>query len=171
MFLWIIEKKTALKSNFSIFYFKYVKQRLRKFHCALKLFPFPASTYYSLHSMYSQFLWDSFFGRCYIDTMFWNDIATGQPDQHENPFHNGAKQFLKSLHYSHLYYYLNRYMYFGCCYIQHHAQTIHPTDFFISMNLLQMSCVITWAWSFLTSEVVEAVRGQKHHISTHTLAL
>ena len=95
-------KKTALKSNYSIFYLKYVKQRLRKLHCALKLFPFPASTYYSLHSMYSQFLWDSFFGRCYIDTMFWNDIATGQPDQHENPFHNGAKQFLKFLHYSHL---------------------------------------------------------------------
>ena len=29
------------------------------------------------------------------------------------------------------------------------------------MNLLQMSFVITWAKSFLTSEVVEAVRGQK----------
>ena len=72
---------------------------------------------------------------------------------------------------SNLYYYLNWYVYFGCCYIQHHAQTIHPTENFISMNLLQMSCVITWAWSFLTSEVVEAVRGQKHHISTHTLAL
>ena len=39
-----------------------------------------------------------------------------------------------------------------------------------SMNLLQMPCVIT-SWSFLTSEVVEAVRGQKHHISGHTLAL
>ena len=38
----------------------------------------------------------------------------------------------------------------------------------ISMNLLQMSCVITWAWAFLTSEVVEAVRGQKHHNSAHT---
>ena len=58
-----------------------------------------------------------------------------------------------------------------CCYIQHHSQTIHPTENFISMNLLQMSCVITWALSFLTSEVVEAVRGQKHHISAHTLAL
>ena len=53
---------------------------------------------------------------------------------------------------------------FGC-------ETIHPTQKFISMNLFQMSCVITWAWSFLTSEVVEAVRGQKHHISAHTLAL
>ena len=42
-------------------------------------------------------------------------------------------------------------------------QTIHPTQKFASMNLLQMPCVITWAWSFLTSEVVEAVRGQKHH--------
>ena len=52
---------------------------------------------------------------------------------------------------------------FGC-------ETIHPTQKFTSMNLLQMPCVITWAWSFLTSEVVETVRGQKHHISTHTLA-
>ena len=43
-------------------------------------------------------------------------------------------------------------MYFGCCHIQHHIQTIHSTEIFISMNLLQMSCVITWAWSFLTSE-------------------
>ena len=31
-----------------------------------------------------------------------------------------------------------------------------------------MPCVITWAGSFLTSEVVEAVRGQKY-ISTHAL--
>ena len=52
---------------------------------------------------------------------------------------------------------------FGC-------ETIHPTQKFISMNLLQMSCVITCALSFLTSEVVEAVRGQKH-VSVHTLAL
>ena len=51
-----------------------------------------------------------------------------------------------------------------CC------QTIHPTQKFTSMNLLQMSCVITWAWSFLISEFVEAVRGQKHHITTQTLA-
>ena len=70
-----------------------------------------------------------------------------------------------------LYYYLNWYVYFGCCYIQHHVQTICPTENFISMNLLQMSCVITWAWSFLTSEVVEAFRGQKHHILMQTLAL
>ena len=35
----------------------------------------------------------------------------------------------------------------------------------------KMPCVITWAWSFLTSEVVEAVRGQTHHILMHTLAL
>ena len=33
---------------------------------------------------------------------------------------------------------------------------------FTSMNLLQMPCVIAWAWSFLTSKVMEAVRGQKH---------
>ena len=44
-----------------------------------------------------------------------------------------------------LYYYLNRLVYFGSCYIQHHAQTIRPTEKYISMNLLQMSCVITWA--------------------------
>ena len=61
-------------------------------------------------------------------------------------------------------------MYFGYCHIQHHTQTIHPKENFISMNLLQMSCVITWALSFLTFEVVEAVRGQKH-VSVHTLAL
>ena len=40
---------------------------------------------------------------------------------------------------------------------------MHPTFFFfVSMTLLQMSCVMTWAQSFLTSEVIEAVRGQKH---------
>ena len=39
---------------------------------------------------------------------------------------------------------------------------MHPTFFFVSMTLLQMSCVMTWAQSFLTSEVMEAVRGQKH---------
>ena len=53
---------------------------------------------------------------------------------------------------------------FGC-------ETIHSKQKFISMNLFQMSCVITSAWSYLSSEVVEAVRGQKHHISAHTLAL
>ena len=30
-----------------------------------------------------------------------------------------------------------------------------------------MSCVITWALSFLTSEVLEAVRGQKHLLGAH----
>ena len=53
---------------------------------------------------------------------------------------------------------------------QHHGQTIHPTENYISMNLFKILCVVTWAWLFLTSEVLEAVRGQKHHISTHTLA-
>ena len=52
-----------------------------------------------------------------------------------------------------------------CCYRRFGCETIHPTQKYISMNLLQMSCVITWAWSFLTPEVVEAVRGQKRHIS------
>ena len=28
---------------------------------------------------------------------------------------------------------------------EHQGQTIHPTETFISMNLLQMSCVMTWA--------------------------
>ena len=38
-----------------------------------------------------------------------------------------------------------------------------PTIFFVSMTLLQMSCVMTWAQSFLTSEVMEAIiRVQKH---------
>ena len=49
---------------------------------------------------------------------------------------------------------------FGC-------ETIRPTQKPTSMNLLQMSCMITWAWSFLTSKVVEAVKGQKHHFSWH----
>ena len=48
------------------------------------------------------------------------------------------------------------------------GETIHPTQKFTWMNLLQMPCVITWAWKFLTSEVLEAVRGQKHHIFKHT---
>ena len=52
---------------------------------------------------------------------------------------------------------------FGC-------ETIHHTLKFTLINLLQTSCVITWKWSFLTSEVVEAFRGQKHYISMHTLA-
>jgi hypothetical protein len=47
--------------------------------------------------------------------------------------------------YLELYYDLNRWVYFGCCHIQHHAQTIHPTEIFIYMSMLQRSCVITWA--------------------------
>ena len=88
--------------------------------------------------------------------------------RHEYRIHQIFLPFFTNFIYT-IYYYLNRYMYFGCCYIQHHAQTIHPTENFISMNLLQMSCVIAWAWSFLTSKVVEAVRGQKHHISGHSM--
>ena len=61
-------------------------------------------------------------------------------------------------------YYQNRQVYFGCCHIQHYTQTIHLTENLKSMTLLQMSCVITWAKSFLTSKVVEAVIRQKHHI-------
>ena len=57
------------------------------------------------------------------------------------------------------------------CYRRFGCETIHPIQKFISMDFLQMFCVITWASSLFTSEVVEAVRGQKHHISVHTLAL
>ena len=45
------------------------------------------------------------------------------------------------------------YRQFGC-------ETIHPTQKLTSMNLLQMPCVMTWAWTFLTTEVVESVKGQ-----------
>ena len=55
------------------------------------------------------------------------------------------------------------------CNRHNNGKTIYSTENFISMNLLQMSCLITRAWSFLTSKVVEAVWGQKHHILTHTL--
>ena len=58
-----------------------------------------------------------------------------------------------------------------CCNRRFGCETIHSAQKFTSMNLLQLSCVITWAWSFLTSEVVEAVRGQKRHFLAHTLAL
>ena len=49
---------------------------------------------------------------------------------------------------------------FGC-------EIIHPTQKFILIK--QMSCVITRAQLFLTSEVVEAVRGHKHHTLTQPL--
>ena len=35
------------------------------------------------------------------------------------------------------------------------------------MNLFKILWVVTWAWSFLTLEFMEAVRGQKHYISVH----
>ena len=37
---------------------------------------------------------------------------------------------------------------------------------FIPMNLFKIVCVVTWAWLFLISEVMEAVRGQKHPLET-----
>ena len=43
---------------------------------------------------------------------------------------------------------------------RHHRQTIHPTEKLNSMNLFRILCVVTWAWLFLTSMVMEAVRGQ-----------
>ena len=45
---------------------------------------------------------------------------------------------------------------------QHHNQTIHSTEMFTAMNLFKILCIVTWAWSFLTLEVMKAVRGQKH---------
>ena len=54
---------------------------------------------------------------------------------------------------------------FGC-------ETIHvPNKSLLQWIFLQKPCLITRAWSFLTSEVVEADRGQKHHILAHPLAL
>ena len=44
-----------------------------------------------------------------------------------------------------LYYYLKRQVYFGSCNKHNHSQTMHPTENFISINFLQMSCMITWA--------------------------
>ena len=41
-------------------------------------------------------------------------------------------------------------------------QTVHSTQKFTLMNLLQMPCVMTWAWLFLTYNLMKAVRGQKH---------
>ena len=61
-------------------------------------------------------------------------------------------------------------------FIVHGSQTLEQTIWLwnhtshtkvTAMNLLQMHFVITWAWSFLTSEVLEAVRGQKHHLGAH----
>ena len=46
---------------------------------------------------------------------------------------------------------------------QLHGQTRHPTENFVAMNLFKILCAVTWAWLFLTSEVMEAVRGHKHH--------
>ena len=42
---------------------------------------------------------------------------------------------------------------------QHHGQT----EKFNSMNLFKILCVVTWAQLFLTSMVLEAVRGQKRY--------
>ena len=46
---------------------------------------------------------------------------------------------------------------------QHHGQTIHTTENLISMNLFKILWVVTWALLFLTSIVMEAVRGQKRY--------
>ena len=52
--------------------------------------------------------------------------------------------------------------------------SITPKPYILKKNLflwICCKCLAWWAWSFLTSEVVEAVGGQKHHISTHAFAL
>ena len=51
---------------------------------------------------------------------------------------------------------------------QHHSQTIHPAENFISINLFNKFCVVIWECLYLTSMVMEAVRGQTHY-SEHTL--
>ena len=51
---------------------------------------------------------------------------------------------------------------------QHHGQIIHPTENLISMDLFKILCAVTWTLFFLTSNVMEAVRGQ-NTISLHTL--
>ena len=50
---------------------------------------------------------------------------------------------------------------------QHHGQTIYPTEKSISMNLFKILCIVTWAYLFVNSMVVEAVRGQKNIARTH----
>ena len=52
---------------------------------------------------------------------------------------------------------------------QDHGQTIHPTEKFNSIKLFKNLCVVTWAWLFLTYEVMEAVRGQKWHERVYLL--
>ena len=47
---------------------------------------------------------------------------------------------------------------------QHQGQTMHPTE-----NLFKILCVVTWAWLFLTSKVMQAVWDQKLHILGHIL--
>ena len=44
-----------------------------------------------------------------------------------------------------------------------HGQTIQPNRKLMSMNLFKILCVVTWAWLFLTSMVMKAVRGQKRY--------
>ena len=44
---------------------------------------------------------------------------------------------------------------------QHHGQTIHPTEKFYLLNFFKILCAVTWAWAFLSSDLMKAVRGQK----------
>ena len=48
-----------------------------------------------------------------------------------------------------------------------HGQTIQPNRKLMSMNLFKILCVETWAWLFLTSMVMKAVRGQNVIVSAH----
>ena len=56
---------------------------------------------------------------------------------------------------------LIRTMVFKHCYRQFGCETILTTQNFPSMNLSQMSCVITCSWSFLTSEVWRLIEAKK----------
>ena len=72
--------------------------------------------------------------------------------------------------------YLNRWVYFGCWNSQHHIQTIHPTENFISINLLQLFCVITWDQKNQSSKTrpflsftCQTYRVRVNHTITHNL--
>ena len=45
----------------------------------------------------------------------------------------------------------------------YHGIPIRTTELLFSVNLFKIAGVITWAWLFLTSKVIEAVIGQKHN--------
>ena len=60
-----------------------------------------------------------------------------------------------------LYYLINKRHEGGIWNSLHHGQTIHPIENFIARILFKIPFIVTWSQLFLTSEVMEAVRGQK----------